>query len=275
MDDHQRMMNTRTPLKETMRSSSQSFRGTLRAGEPVPTISAPAGGRTQGARELRPKKTRDYNDLTATGDRPGKMPQWETGAEGFRYCADNRSYNAARHGWHHPLGQAESLRLADPSQSGSWRWTMTKARDHNGYGDDGQVEKRDVQVTAVSGDGPQWFLGPKTAPGPFHTKYVPVKRCPMNWIDGKEMKIRGKSYKQGPCLNIIETLHDTPEPPEVVRPPKVETWKTKLTDPAHHVARKNNLIYGGCQTRDHVSAFPQSRMRFEETYDHGLCRRFR
>eukprot|EP00929_Paragymnodinium_shiwhaense_P000529 TRINITY_DN100772_c0_g1_i1.p1 TRINITY_DN100772_c0_g1~~TRINITY_DN100772_c0_g1_i1.p1 ORF type:complete len:330 (-),score=59.07 TRINITY_DN100772_c0_g1_i1:257-1246(-) len=273
LDEHQRMMSTRTSLRDTLRSSSQSFGASMRRGEAVPTISAPAGGRTQGARHLRPHKSKDY---TATGDRPAAMPQWETGGDGYRYCADNRAYNAARHGWHTPQGQAEQQRLADPSQAGSWGWMMRKARDHNGYGDDGQVEKRDVQVTAVSGNGPTWFLGPKTVPGPFDTKSVPVRRCLMSFIDPKDGKLKNlaKSYKQGDCLNIVETLHDGPVPPTPHR--NVEkTWKTKLADPINHPARRCNLVHGGCQTREIATHFPKSKMRYEETYDHGLCRRFR
>merc|ERR1740138_669124 len=116
-------------------------------------------------------------NFTAMGDRPrtGVSARWQTGAHGFSY-GDPRAYNHERHGWHDPRGQSETMRLKHPPNEGSWAWHMRKARDHVGYGDDGVVNWGDVQVTAVSGDGPDWFVGTRTVPGPFNTKYVPVRR---------------------------------------------------------------------------------------------------
>ena len=57
-------------------------------------------------------------------------------------------------------------------------WILNKAKNHTGYGFDGRVNPGEVQVTAISGDTPEWFLGPRTFEGPFHCKSVPVRRCP-------------------------------------------------------------------------------------------------
>ena len=87
-----------------------------------------------------------------------------------------------------------------------------QARDHIGYGPDGRVTRdpaisstisvvqssvadfhgffrtsgpippcwflsmqEDVQITAVSGENPDWFVGTRTPPGPLTTKKVPVR----------------------------------------------------------------------------------------------------
>eukprot|EP00439_Symbiodinium_sp_Y106_P060194 s1588_g8.t2 len=57
-------------------------------------------------------------------------------------------------------------------------WILNKAKNHIGYGFDGRVNPGEVQVSAVSGDTPDWFVGPRTFEGPFHCKSVPVRRCP-------------------------------------------------------------------------------------------------
>lgn len=209
---------------------------TLRPGTCAP-MGPPGGGHTQGALNLRP----------ATTDR----------------------YDISKHSWHHPLGQAESIRLCKPEQPGSHAWKMRKARDHIGYGDDGIVDRGDIQITAVSGDGPDWLVGTRTLPGPFGTKKYPVRRCPRKDIEGNEVKIRGKTYQQGPGLSTLETLHDTPKPrtpqvePRAELPAKVATQLNK--------ARFNNFAHGGVQTRGlyHNNVFAPSD---HVTYETHNCR---
>lgn len=154
------------------------------------------------------------------------------------------SYDASKHGWHDPRGQMEHTRLCDPSQGRSWAWTMRKARDHIGYGDDGMVNWGDIQTTCVSGDGPDWFVGSKTVPGPFTTKTVPVRRHPFCHIEGQTMRIRGKTYEQGDYLTVREKLHEQNKVPEKVR----------IKAPKHPMALDNkarmcSLVHGGCQTK--------------------------
>jgi hypothetical protein len=148
---------------------------------------------------------------------------------------------------------------------------MRKARDHVGYGDDGIVNWGDVQTSAVSGDVPDWFVGPRTQVGPMNTKYVPVRRCPVVKIQGKEMTIRAKSYEQGAALDTVETLHPGPKP---VRPAEVERPKTvAMMMEREHNAKKNNFHPGGgIQVKE--NAFPASALRTYESYDHSLVRRY-
>jgi hypothetical protein len=177
----------------------------------------PGGGRTQGARSMRPM------------------------TEGSMSYAE---FDPAKHGWHDPRGQMEQTRLCDPSQGRSWAWTMRKARDHTGYGIEGMPTHGDIQGTAVSGDGPDWFVGPKTVTGPFSTKTVPTRRCPVAQIDGQTMRLRGKTYEHPGNLQITETLHDGNKVPE----------KSRRARPAHPMdafnkAKHCSLIHGGCQTK--------------------------
>jgi len=125
-------------------------------------------------------------------------------------------YDMSKHGWYHPYGQAEQLKLREQSQPGSWGWTMLKARDHIGYGVDGIVDHRDSQVTAITRDAPDWFVGTRRVAGPLHTKSVPVERCPMVEVEGKEVKVRAKTYARGDGLCTLETLHDRSTPPTPV-----------------------------------------------------------
>jgi len=283
MDQHQQLMGSRgREYKDRQRATSTQSSAmatgewgaraaTIRPGTGVQTIAAPGGGHTQGARHLRPHT--QVHEFSATGDRPrssSSQARYRTGAHGFSYGGDSRHYNREKHGWHDPRGQAEALRLANPRETGSHAWHSRKARDHVGYGDDGVVNLGDIQVTATSGDGPTWFLGPKTVPGPFSTTQVPVRRCPQLSMtsDGK-IVIQAKTYKQGPNLDVIETLHDGPHPPTprrmVDRP---QNWQEKIK--ANHPARRNNLKHGGCQTvQTHM---PTSRHKTTETYDNGLRR---
>lgn len=175
------------------------------------------GGRTQGARTMRPMTE-------------GAIP----------YSA----FSSQSHGWHDPRGQMEATRLNDPSQEKSWAWTMRKARDHIGYGDDGCVNWGDVQGTAISGDNPDWFVGTRTVPGPFSTKTVPVKRSPFVHIEGQNMRVRAKSYVQGPHLNTLETIHPTNKVPEK---PKRKAYINPME--AVNKAKLCSLVHGGCQAK--------------------------
>eukprot|EP00931_Biecheleriopsis_adriatica_P093024 TRINITY_DN66775_c0_g1_i1.p1 TRINITY_DN66775_c0_g1~~TRINITY_DN66775_c0_g1_i1.p1 ORF type:complete len:360 (-),score=40.08 TRINITY_DN66775_c0_g1_i1:77-1102(-) len=191
----------------------------LRPGTSAP-LGPPGGGHTQGAlTTLRPQTT---------------------GLAG-------ESLDMSKHGWYHPLGMAETARMADPSEPASWKWHMMKARDHIGYGDHGRVGKGDTQVTAVSGDGPSWLVGTRTLPGPFGTKKFPVRRCPVNRIEGDVMKVRGKTYEQGHGLSTVHTLHDDSRPPTAVKelPPELPAKTLQERNKAQYC----NLIEGGCQTR--------------------------
>lgn len=197
---------------------------TMRPVTSAATLSSlPGGGRTQGSRVLRSAGSLD-------------------------------DYDPSKHGWYHPLGQLERQRLADTNEQGSWVWTMGKARDHIGYGTDGVVDGGDVQPTAVSADAPQWLIGTRTLAGPFSTKTVPVRRCPRIDIEGREMKVRARTYIQGEGLSAIEVLGDSSKPPT---PAKV---KPRL-NPAQiliNQAKLNNLIHGGCNARPEVNTFPRS-----------------
>mmetsp|Transcript_11057 Transcript_11057/g.25312 ORF Transcript_11057/g.25312 Transcript_11057/m.25312 type:complete len:338 (+) Transcript_11057:55-1068(+) len=124
-------------------------------------------------------------------------------------------YDSRKHGWHVPSGHAEQTRLLDPGEQGSWAWTMRKARDHIGYGDiaNPNVNRSDFQGTAISGDAPDWFIGTRTLDAPFSTKTVPARRCPRVTIEGKEMKVRAKTFKQGEGLSTTVTIHDSSRPP--------------------------------------------------------------
>lgn len=227
-DELQRSRHRGTQHQETLRATSSlsaslhdgswgELSGTLRPNS-CAVERIPGGGRTQGARTMRP--------LTE-----GSMSYGE--------------YNPAKHGWHDPRGQMEHTRLCDPPAGRSWAWTMRKARDHIGYGDDGMVNWGDTQGTAISGDGPSWFLGTKTVPGPFSTKTVPVRRCPYVHIEGKDMRIRGKTFQQGDNMNILETIYATnavPDKPKRQRPHQ----------PMKQInfAEQTSLIHGGCQTKE-------------------------
>jgi len=172
-----------------------------------------AGGATQGVKLMRPQTT---------------------------------GYDVTKHGWYHPCGQAEYARLADQKQPGSWAWMMHKAKDHNGYGEDGLVDIRDIQPTAVSGEGPHWFVGTRTCPGPKATKKNPVMRCPYVQIEGREVKIQAKSYTLGDGMSAVEHLHDRatpPTPPRFIRAPRHDDDENRAT------RRNFEGGLGGCQVR--------------------------
>lgn len=194
-------------------ASSSRSRASSRPREQVATV----GGHTQGARQLSP--------------------------------ASISGYDATKHGWCDPRGQAEQLRLRDQHQPGSHAWLMRKAKDHVGYGVDGRVNLGEVQGTAVSGDAPTWFLGPRTAPGPFGTRKVPVSRCPdvLVCADGV-VRYRSKTFQPGASLSTIETHHESAIPPPRTAPKVKDNFQTKvLTEIMHNPARGCNMVSGGCQ----------------------------
>lgn len=220
---HQETLRETAKLSASLHSGSWSGLETSLRPSTLAVERVAGGGRTQGARSMRPVSV---------------------GAAG--------SYDPEKHGWHDPRGQMEHTRLTDPPAGMSWAWNMRKARNHIGYGDDGVVNWGDIQTTAVSGDGPDWFVGTRTVPGPLATKDVPVRRHPFVHIDGKQMRVRGKVFQRGDHLDCIETLHETNKVParEVMdRPPmKVMTDDNK--------AKYCSLIHGGCQTKH--NPFPKS-----------------
>ncbi|CAE7514513.1 hus5, partial [Symbiodinium necroappetens] len=93
----------------------------------------------------------------------------------------------------------------DCSADKSPLWILNKAKNHIGYGFDGRVNPGEVQVSAVSGDTPDWFVGPRTFEGPFHCKSVPVRRCPdVHFRPDGKMLYTVKTYHQGGFLDTSE-----------------------------------------------------------------------
>lgn len=174
----------------------------------------PVGGRTHGALHLRPSTT---------------------GVPGF---------DSTKHGWYSPQGMAEEFRLAEPAETGSWAWSMRKAQDHIGYGESGHVDINNVQITAVSGDTPEWYLGTRTLAGPLGTRKLPVRRCPHVEIDGKQVRVRAKTFTQGDSLNTIEQLHERHSPPTPVLKSKPVSYFYK-----ENPCTRSNLKAGGCQVQ--------------------------
>lgn len=150
-------------------------------------------------------------------------------------------YDPRKHGWHDPRGQAENTRLCDPPAARSHAWNSRKARDHIGYGEDGMVSWGDIQSTAVSQDGPTWFVGTRTVPGPFSTKTVPVRRCPLVHLDGQTVRARGKTYEHAGNLRTVETLHASNDVP-------IKTKKKAVQD--FNPAMYHSMINGGCQIKE-------------------------
>lgn len=176
------------------------------------TAALPGGGKKQGVRQLQLSAEKD---LLA-------------------------EYDARRHGWPDPRAQAERNRQADPTQPGSWSWQIGKATNHNGYGIDGRVDKSDIQITAVSGDAPGWFTGTRDLPGPYGTRKNPVRRHPQVTIEGREVKVRAKTYLIGNDMTTIEQRHDRPTPPTPVQQNRY-SYKTD------HRGEQCHLEMGGCQ----------------------------
>ena len=128
----------------------------------------------------------------------------------------------------------------------SAQWLMGKSKNHLGYGWTGRVNRK-VQVTAVSGDVPDWFIGLRTFEGPLNCKAVPVRRCPeVRFRPDGNMVVSRKTYHQGQFLDFSEvhrsydhrgnkldvpiriTLPGSCPPAEVLRYPEMRTppWMT-------------------------------------------------
>jgi hypothetical protein len=166
-------------------------------------------------------------------------------------------YRPSAHGWHVPQGLAESRRLATDIRlpdgaaiPGTWTWTLKKAKDHIGAGNCGIMAREDVSSTMVSADSPDWFCGLRTVAGPFNCNAVPVRRCPKNYIDGKQLRVRARTYEQGGCMDITEHLQDTsrvPTPSVRVREPQ---WRKDFKGPqdakGRATSRPATLVGGGC-----------------------------
>lgn len=215
--------------------SGRSLRST---GHLLAAIQLPGGGRTQGAVV------------------PHSHYRSQSGAE---LSMARTSYDASKHGWYDPRGMTESRRLGSMERlsdgsaiPGSWTWTMHKARNHIGAGTNGTMDSSDVCSTMVSGDSPSWFLGLRTVDGPFNCAAVPVRRCPKNYIEGKVLRVRGRLYEQGDCLDITEHLQDnsrapTPEGrrPRIVEPAWRQEFKGYQRD-GRAASRPGTLVHGGC-----------------------------
>merc|ERR1719235_738641 len=117
---HRETLRATSSLSASLHDGSHSdLHSTLRPST-VALERCAGGGRTQGARSMRP------------------MTQG---------AVHRGMYDSRFHGWHDPRGQLEATRLNEPAQPRSWAWTMRKARDHLGYGADGMVSTGDVQGT--------------------------------------------------------------------------------------------------------------------------------
>merc|ERR1719198_1923799 len=131
---------------------------------------------------------------------------------------------------------------------GSWTWTMNKARNHIGAGINGTMDSSDVSSTMVSADSPDWFVGLRTLDGPFNCKAVPVRRCPKNYIEGKQLRVRARTYEQGENMDITEHLQETSRVPTPASRRKEPDWKKDFKGPqdAHGRAssRPSTLIGG-------------------------------
>jgi len=214
---------------------------TLRSsGQLLSQVQLPGGGRSHGAIVPHPY----YRNQSSTD-----LAMARTG------------YDASKHGWYDPRGLSESHMLAThdrfPDGSappGSWTWTMNKARNHIGAGMNGIMDSSDVSSTMVSGDSPDWFIGLRTVPGPFNCKAVPVRRCPKNYIEGKTLRVRARSYEQGACLDITEHLQDRSRlpSPDGPRRPRISepAWKQEFRGPqvdGRAASLPATLVHGGCQ----------------------------
>ncbi|CAE8595551.1 unnamed protein product [Polarella glacialis] len=189
----------------------------------------------------------------ASRDHGRRLPSLTSSASGF---------DAAKHSWQTPQGQAyQREHLLNEHSPQSYAWILQKSKNHTGYGVDGRVNPGEVQGTAVSGDSPNWFCGPRTFEGPFSTKTVPVRRCPDVEVNpnGKLTYI-GKEFIRGPNLSISE-IHremgsgkfrerisiggtDSSRSQVGVLPSKapVPAWLQR----ANHNKAKDCHLYGGC-----------------------------
>lgn len=163
-------------------------------------------------------------------------------------------------------GRSErSGRLLGPNVGVSALWILQKSKNHCGYGVDGRVNPGEVQSTAVSGDTPDWFIGPRTFEGPFHCKSVPVRRCPdVNFRKDGQLIYTKKTYHQGHFLDISEvhrsadkhgrpvgepkriTLAGCAPPPQLLKYGALSRAHPAWLEKANaNPAKENHLAHGG------------------------------
>eukprot|EP00931_Biecheleriopsis_adriatica_P052080 TRINITY_DN30266_c0_g2_i1.p1 TRINITY_DN30266_c0_g2~~TRINITY_DN30266_c0_g2_i1.p1 ORF type:complete len:269 (+),score=32.01 TRINITY_DN30266_c0_g2_i1:60-866(+) len=199
-----------------------------------------AGGASQGAKL--PASLRS----TCTGgpvSRPASFPA-QPALSDARYT----------HGWQSHMGQDfQQKHLYNESSKMSHYWTLGKSKNHIGYGVDGRVNPSEVQGTAVSGDSPTWFCGPRTFEGPYHCKAVPVRRCPVisRTRDGQLLYTQ-KTYRQGPCMDIQEEARTYTPSGTLLETEKIalakETVPSMLTNFAHQATRDGSRTPGSIRS---------------------------
>eukprot|EP00930_Biecheleria_cincta_P075904 TRINITY_DN63097_c0_g1_i1.p1 TRINITY_DN63097_c0_g1~~TRINITY_DN63097_c0_g1_i1.p1 ORF type:complete len:258 (-),score=28.71 TRINITY_DN63097_c0_g1_i1:110-847(-) len=210
----------------------------------------PGGGRTHGAK------------LPATLRSPAASAATLTLT---RFAADPSVLDSRpRHGWHSHSGQEfNRTHLYNEASPQSYYWTMGKSKNHMGYGPNGSTNGK-VLGTAVSGDGPDWLVGPRTFDGPFTTNTMPVRRCPDVHFNDRtgRMTYMHKTFHQGPNMDITEvhreidmgggrltgtqatkiTIAATPRTARSARA-TIPTWLAKAT---HNPAKDCHILHGGC-----------------------------
>jgi len=239
--------------------TSGSGKSLRSSGQLMTQLQLPGGGRTHGAIIPHPSYgSRSFPELALA-------------------CT---GYDPRRHGWYDPRGMAESTRLSSSERlpdgsamRGTWTWTMNKARNHIGAGQNGIIT--DTSSTMVSGDSPEWFTGIRTQLGPFNCKAVPVRRCPKNYIDGKTLRVQARTYEQGDCLDIIDHVQEGSrvQTPERRRPRKSEPhWRQEFKCPqtkdGRATSRPDTLEHGGCRFKAGPTVIPNTRVT-RERFDCG------
>jgi hypothetical protein len=122
-------------------------------------------------------------------------------------------FNSKIHNWYHPMAKAHNDSLALSQGPRSWSADIAKSHDHIGYGETGRcaIGTGEVQITAISGEFPEWGHGPRTVPGPYGTQGLKgdrVGRFQRPVIRNGTMKTLVPNYKRGPNLSIVETFWD-------------------------------------------------------------------
>lgn len=220
--------------------------------------SAPAAPAKIGTRRPLSARKGDFSSVEHSKRGSAHRCRSGTGMTRSRSATTTSSY-----GWHDPRGQAEQAWLADSNAPGSWGWMIHKAHDHTGYG--GRCVKRglDTQVTAISGDTPDWMVGVRTVPGPFDVRSKPVRRCPNVQIKDGKMHIQAKTYLQGPHLNIVELPVGQQLAPAVAVTKKTRFAAMEDSQPW----RRNHMESNGVQTK--AVTLPRSAHRTYEAFDPG------
>jgi len=187
-----------------------------------------------------------------TGPRPGSSSALTSAGATATATGRGGAFDPAKHGWYDTRHgrSASQRRCYDADVPGSYPWLMLKAKNHSGYGRDGRVNVGEVQGTAVSEDAPSWFIGSRTVPGPFSTKKHPIRRCPDVVIEGQgPLKLKSKTFRQGPGLEIIETLHNSSIPPAPTPRVVPNTYQNRARRDELDVPARHSHLYGGCVPR--------------------------